>query len=78
MTSLDANSAAVVIVVAILWVGLASAIAVLAARRFHRAQAVIGVARSLKGLIDGDGMKREGQRREGAMFPGSKIFWWSE
>lgn len=52
MNWLNAQAAAVVIVVAILWVGLASAIAVLAARRFRRAQQVIGAARALRDLVD--------------------------
>ncbi|WP_245600278.1 sensor histidine kinase [Sphingomonas jaspsi] len=47
-----ADLAAAIIVVAILWVGIAAAMAVMAARRLRRAQSVLGAARLLKTLVD--------------------------
>lgn len=50
--NMSADSAAAIIVIAILWVGIAAAMAVMAARRIRRAQAVLGAARLLKDLVD--------------------------
>ncbi|HXG80862.1 MAG TPA: PAS-domain containing protein, partial [Sphingomicrobium sp.] len=47
-----AEAAAVIIVIAALWVALAAAIAIAAARRARRAQAVIGAARTMRSLLD--------------------------
>jgi signal transduction histidine kinase len=47
-----AEIAAVIIVAAALWVGLGAALAVLAAKRLRRAQAVIGAARTMRSLLD--------------------------
>ncbi|RIX26989.1 sensor histidine kinase [Sphingomonas edaphi] len=47
-----ADAAAAIIVIAALWVALASALAILAARRLKRAQSVLGAAQSMKALLD--------------------------
>ena len=47
-----AEVAAAIIVVAALWVALAAALAILAARRLRRAQAVLGAARTMRSLLD--------------------------
>ena len=47
-----ADAAAAVIVIAALWLILAAALAILAARRLRRAQAVLGSARTMRGLLD--------------------------
>lgn len=47
-----ANAAAAIIVIAALWVAIAAALAVLAARRLRRAQAVLGAARTMRSLLD--------------------------
>ncbi len=47
-----ANAAAAIIVIAALWLMLAAALAILAARRLRRAQAVLGSARTMRGLLD--------------------------
>ena len=47
-----ADAAAAIIVIAALWVALAAALAVLAARRLRRAQAVLGAARTMRSLLD--------------------------
>ena len=48
----SANAAGVIIVIAALWVALGVALAILAARRLRRAQAVLGAARTLRSLLD--------------------------
>jgi len=47
-----AKAAAAIIVIAALWVALAAALAILAARRLRRAQGVLGVARTMRSLLD--------------------------
>ncbi len=47
-----ADAAAAIIVIAAMWLMLAIALAILAARRLHRAQAVLGSARTMRGLLD--------------------------
>ena len=47
-----AEAAAAVIVIAALWLVLAAALAILAARRLRRAQAVLGTARTMRSLLD--------------------------
>src|SRR6185369_11223364 len=47
-----ANAAAAIIVIAALWVAFAAALAILAARRLRRAQAVLGAARTMRSLLD--------------------------
>ena len=47
-----AEAAAAVIVIAALWLMLGAALAILAARRLRRAQAVLGSARTMRGLLD--------------------------
>ncbi|MEO6113173.1 MAG: PAS-domain containing protein, partial [Sphingomicrobium sp.] len=47
-----ADAAAAIIVIAALWLVLAAALAILAARRLRRAQAVLGSARTMRGLLD--------------------------
>ena len=47
-----AETAAAIIVIAALWVALAAALAVLAAKRLSRAQAVLGAARTMRSLLD--------------------------
>ncbi|MCY7398369.1 MAG: PAS-domain containing protein [Sphingomonas bacterium] len=44
--------AAAIIVVAVLWVAIAAALAILAARRIRRAQAVVATARRLRALLE--------------------------
>ena len=44
--------AAAIIVVAVLWVAIAAALAILAGRRIRRAQAVVGAARRLRALLE--------------------------
>ena len=44
--------AGVIIVAAALWVALGVLIAILAARRLRRAQAVLGAARTMRSLLD--------------------------
>ena len=46
------NAVATIIVVAVLWVAIAAALAIFAARRIRRAQAVIATARRLRALLD--------------------------
>ena len=48
----SADAAAAIIVIAALWVVLAAALAILAAKRLRRAQSVIGAARSMRSLLD--------------------------
>jgi len=47
-----ADIAAAIIIAALLWVTLAAALAILAARRLRRAQAVLGAARTMRSLLD--------------------------
>ena len=47
-----ADAAAAIIVIAALWVAIAAALAVLAARRLRRAQAVLGAARTMRSLLE--------------------------
>ena len=47
-----AKAAAAIIVIAALWVALAAAMAILAARRLRRAQSVLGAARTMRALLD--------------------------
>ncbi len=47
-----AKAAAAIIVIAALWVAIAAALAILAARRLRRAQAVLGAARTMRSLLD--------------------------
>ena len=47
-----AQAAAAIIVIAALWVALAAALAILAARRLRRAQSVLGAARTMRALLD--------------------------
>jgi signal transduction histidine kinase len=47
-----ANAAAAIIVIAALWVAFAAALAILAARRLRRAQAVLGAARTMRSLLE--------------------------
>jgi signal transduction histidine kinase len=47
-----AKAAAAIIVIAALWVALAAALAILAAKRLRRAQAVLGAARTMRSLLD--------------------------
>ena len=47
-----ANAAGAIIVIAALWVALAAAIAIAAARRLKRAQAIVGAARTMRSLLD--------------------------
>jgi signal transduction histidine kinase len=47
-----AKAAAAIIVIAALWVAIAAALAVLAARRLRRAQAVLGAARTMRSLLE--------------------------
>nr|WP_294851443.1 PAS domain-containing sensor histidine kinase [uncultured Sphingomonas sp.] len=49
---IDAKIAAAIIVIAALWVAIAAALSILAARRLRRAQTVIGAARLLRTLLD--------------------------
>ena len=48
----SSSTAAAIIVIAVLWVVLAAALAILAARRLGRAQAVLGAARTMRSLLD--------------------------
>lgn len=48
----SANAAAAIIVIAALWVVFAAALAILAARRIRRAQAVLGATRTMRSLLD--------------------------
>ena len=43
---------AAIIVVAVLWVAIAAGLAILAARRIARAQAIVGTARRLRALLE--------------------------
>jgi signal transduction histidine kinase len=47
-----ADAAAVIIVVAVLWVAIAAALAILAGRRIRAAQGVLGAARQLRALLE--------------------------
>jgi signal transduction histidine kinase len=47
-----ANLAAAIIVIAAIWVVFAAALAILAAKRLRRAQAVLGAARAMRSLLD--------------------------
>ena len=47
-----AEAAAAIIVIAALWVALAAALAIIAARRLRRAQSVLGSARTMRALLD--------------------------
>ena len=47
-----AKVAATIIVIAALWLAIAAALAILAARRLRRAQAVLGTARTMRSLLD--------------------------
>src|SRR6187200_2498015 len=47
-----AQAAAAIIVIAALWVAFAAALAILAARRLRRAQAVLGAARAMRSLLE--------------------------
>jgi signal transduction histidine kinase len=49
---IGAKAAAAIIVIAALWVALAAALAIMAARRLRRAQGVLGVARTMRSLLD--------------------------
>lgn len=49
---ISANVEAAIIVIAVLWVAIAVGLSILAARRLHRAQAVLSTARTLRGLLD--------------------------
>ena len=46
------GAAAAIIVVAILWLAIAAALSLLAARRIRRAQAVLGAAQQMRGLLE--------------------------
>jgi len=48
----SANAAAAIIVIAALWVVFAAALAILAAKRIRRAQAVLGATRAMRSLLD--------------------------
>ena len=48
----SANAAAAIIVIAALWVVFAAALAILAAKRIRRAQAVLGATRTMRSLLD--------------------------
>ena len=47
-----ANEAAAIIVIAAIWVVIAAVLAILAAKRLRRAQAVLGAARTMRSLLD--------------------------
>ena len=47
-----ADAAAAIIVITALWVAIAAALAILAARRLRAAQAVLGVSRTMRSLLD--------------------------
>lgn len=49
---IGAKAAAAIIVIAALWVTLAATLAILAARRIRRAQNVLGIARTMRSLLD--------------------------
>ena len=49
---IGANAAGVVIVLAALWVAIASVLAILAARRLRRAQSILSAARTMRSLLD--------------------------
>ncbi|HEY0628625.1 MAG TPA: PAS-domain containing protein, partial [Sphingomicrobium sp.] len=48
----SAQAAAAIIIIAALWVVFAAALAIMAARRLKRAQAVLGAARTMRSLLD--------------------------
>jgi signal transduction histidine kinase len=50
--NLTAHTAAAIIVLAALWVAIAAALAIIAARRLRHAQSLIGAARTMKTLLD--------------------------
>ena len=47
-----ANMAAAIIVIAAIWVVIASVLAILAAKRLRRAQSVLDTARTMRSLLD--------------------------
>ena len=73
-----ADAAAVVIVAAALWVGLAAALAILAARRLRRAQAVLGAARAMRVSIGGAASDSTHQGRLAQPRERARAFCWVE